>query len=134
MALTPQEQEELSRIHVLSQFGDLPETMQSRFRELRDRDEALEIPEPTLDVVWIPAQRNRETAADNAVEELAAEPRQPVAAPIPAAAPAPAVTPGKAVADLSAFETSFSAPDAYFASAPVGGFVPSQYFGSGRSA
>jgi hypothetical protein len=65
MGLTPDENEELRRIHVLSQFGELPETMRARFTELRARDVNLEIPEPTLDIQWIPQQRGRDDAMDN---------------------------------------------------------------------
>jgi hypothetical protein len=61
MALTPDEDEELRRIHVLSQFGELPETMRARFRELRSRDTHLEIAEPTLDIVWVPRQQAPES-------------------------------------------------------------------------
>jgi hypothetical protein len=70
MALTPDENEELRRINVLAQFGELPPTMQARFTELRNRDELLEIPEPTLDVQWMPLQRSRDDALDDLTAEL----------------------------------------------------------------
>jgi hypothetical protein len=68
MPLTPEENQELRRIHELSEFGELPETMQSRFRELRARDEHLEIPKATLDIQLLPRQRSRDDALDDAIE------------------------------------------------------------------
>jgi hypothetical protein len=68
MALTPNEDEELRRIHVLSRFGTLPDTMYARFSELRARDVHAEIPEPTLDVQWIPTQRNPDEAIDDLLD------------------------------------------------------------------
>ena len=65
MGLTADEDEELRRIHVLSQFGELPETMRSRFSELRARDDRSDIPEPILDIQWVPQQRRRGDAVDS---------------------------------------------------------------------
>jgi hypothetical protein len=65
MGLTADEDEELRRIHVLSQFGELPETMRSRFNELRARDDRSDIPEPILDIQWVPQQRRRGDAMDS---------------------------------------------------------------------
>jgi hypothetical protein len=47
--------------------------MQARFNELRARDERLEIPEPTLDIVWMPQQRSRDDAMDDAIDALVSE-------------------------------------------------------------
>jgi hypothetical protein len=52
MALTPAEDHELRRIHGLGKFGELPDTMQARFRELRERDQRRGVREPELDVQW----------------------------------------------------------------------------------
>lgn len=64
--LSPEEDEELRRINFLAQFGNLPDLMIQRFMELRSRDRRMDIREPTLDVQWIPQQRGREFAADDA--------------------------------------------------------------------
>lgn len=73
MSLTPDEDEELRRINVLAQFGELPELMVQRFVELRSRDRRIDIREPNLDVQWLPVQRTRETAMDNEVVESFAD-------------------------------------------------------------
>lgn len=64
MALTADEDQELRRIHVLAQFGDLPETMLARFRELRSRDRRQTIREPTVDIEVLPRQRTSEEDDD----------------------------------------------------------------------
>jgi hypothetical protein len=115
MALTPDEHQELRRIHVLAQFGDLPEIMRARYQELRDRDEHLEIPEPTLDVEWMPVQPTRDEALDNFIANLDADDEADDDAELE---------------DMSAFETSLRQDTPYVVGPPVGGFVPSQYFGS----
>ena len=63
--LTPDEDEELRRINVLAQFGELPDLMVQRFVELRSRDRRTDIREPTLQIQWIPQQRSRDDALDN---------------------------------------------------------------------
>jgi hypothetical protein len=65
MALTPEEVEQLRRLHVLSEFGELPAPMQSLFSELRARDTSIEILAPILDVQFVPRQRSLEDALDN---------------------------------------------------------------------
>jgi hypothetical protein len=65
MPLTPDEVEQLRRIHVLSQFGELPEAMTALLEELRARDTGGEILAPTLDIQLIPQQRTRENALDD---------------------------------------------------------------------
>lgn len=67
MSLSPEEDEELRRINVMAQFGDLPPLMIQRFVELRSRDRRMDIREPTLDVRWVPRQRGRKSAADDEV-------------------------------------------------------------------
>jgi hypothetical protein len=52
LPLTPDEDEELRRIHVLAQYGELPEAMQERYRELRERDQRREIAEPSIESYW----------------------------------------------------------------------------------
>jgi hypothetical protein len=111
MALTPDEHEELRRIHVLAQFGDLPDIMQARYRELRARDDSLDIPEPTLDVEWMPIQRNREEAADDAVDALLA-----------------IVDDETDRVTVGPFEPAFARPDAYVVPSRFNGFVPSQRY------
>lgn len=65
MALTPDEVEQLRRLHVLSEFGELPAPMQSLFDELRARDTSVEILAPIVDVQFVPRQRGLEDALDN---------------------------------------------------------------------
>jgi hypothetical protein len=68
MALTPDEVEQLRRLHVLAEFGDLPVQMQSLFDELLARDTNTEILAPTLDVEFLPRQRTREDVIDNLLD------------------------------------------------------------------
>jgi hypothetical protein len=68
MALTPDEVEQLRRLHVLAEFGDLPAQMQSLFDELRARDTNTEILAPTLVVQFLPRQRSRDEAIDNLLD------------------------------------------------------------------
>jgi hypothetical protein len=65
MPLTPEEVEQLRRIHVLSQFGELPEPMQALLDELRARDSGGEILAPTVVIEFIPKQSTREDALEN---------------------------------------------------------------------
>lgn len=73
MALTPDEVEQLRRLHVLSEFGDLPAQMQSLFDELRARDSSAEILAPTLDIQFFPPQRTLDDALDNLLNLAALE-------------------------------------------------------------
>ena len=58
MPLTAEEVEQLRRIHVLAQFGELPAQMQALLEELRARDTGGEMIAPTLDVQVIPQPRD----------------------------------------------------------------------------
>jgi hypothetical protein len=60
MPLTAEEVEQLRRIHVLAQFGELPAPMQALLDELRARDTSGEIIAPNLDVQLIPRQLTRD--------------------------------------------------------------------------
>jgi len=64
MPLTPEEVEQLRRIHQLSQFGELPQSMQSLLDELRARDGQAVLIAPVLDIQILP-QRTRDQALDN---------------------------------------------------------------------
>jgi hypothetical protein len=129
MALTPDETEELRRIHVLGQFGELPVTMQARYEELRDRDDHLEIAEPTLDVEWMPVQRSRENALDDAVDallSLGADEGFDGHDHLDSGDCAPAMS----IADMAQLEAAVSGNDFYVPSPYTGGFAPSSWYGS----
>jgi hypothetical protein len=57
MSLSIDEVEQLRRLHVLAQFGELPPPMRALFEELRAHDRSTEILAPTVDVQLIPPQR-----------------------------------------------------------------------------
>jgi hypothetical protein len=129
MALTPDETEELRRIHVLGQFGKLPATMQARYEELRNRDDHLEIAEPTLDVEWMPVQRSRENALDDAVDallSLGADEGFDGHGHLDSSDSAP----GMSIADMAQLEAAVSGNDFYVPSPYTGGFAPSSWYGS----
>lgn len=73
MPLTADEVEQLRRIHVLSQFGELPASMQSLLEELRARDGGAELGAPALDVRIVPRQRSRDDAVDNLIDYFAVD-------------------------------------------------------------
>jgi hypothetical protein len=126
--LTPEENEELGRIHTLAQFGELPATMQQRYEELRARNEALVIPEPTLDIVWMPQQRTRADALDDLNRLYAQEVEEPTPKPVVAEVELP--NPRTSLADMAAFEAQMSGDEYYVASPHTGGFTPSSWYRS----
>jgi hypothetical protein len=125
--LTPDENEELGRIHTLSQFGELPATMQQRYDELRARSETLIIPEPTLDIQWVPQQPTRDDAIDD-VMGLAADEADDEQAPEPVVAEVELPNQRTSLADMAAFEAQMSGDEYYVASPHTGGFTPSSWY------
>jgi len=127
MALTPEETEELRRIHVLAQFGDLPMTMLSRYEELRNRDGQADIAEPTLDVEWMPAQPRREEAMDDAIEILLSLTEEEEADDFARLLTDSVDTSGMSLAAMAQLEASMSGNDFYVATPYTGGFAPSTW-------
>lgn len=114
--LTSDEKEELGRIHTLRQFGELPVPMQQRYDELRARSDALVIPEPTLDIQWLPRQPGRAHSLDDLVTP--SDDKAEVALP----------NPRTSLAELAAFEAQLSGEKYYVASPHTGGFTPSSWY------
>jgi hypothetical protein len=123
--LTPDENEELGRIHTLAQFGKLPTTMQQRFDELKARSETMIIPEPTLDIQWMPQQRTREEALDDLMALYAADDEP---APEPVVAEVELPNTHTSLADMAAFEAQMAGEEYYVASPHTGGFTPSSWY------
>ncbi|MBV9872215.1 MAG: hypothetical protein JO214_16515 [Frankiaceae bacterium] len=131
MALTPDETEELRRIHVLAQFGELPDPMQARYDELRERDDHLEIAEPTLDVQWMPVQRSRENALDDAVDallSLAAAEEEYEGIDVDVDIADEVSTDGMTIAQMAQLQAAMSGNDFYVPSPYTGGFAPSSWY------
>jgi hypothetical protein len=136
MALTPDETQELRRIHVLAQFGDLPDTMRSRYEELRGRDEQVEIAEPVLDVEWMPVQRTRDDSLDDAIDTLLSltedeteDADDDALSLLSGLASEQVDTSGMSIAAMASLEATMSGNDFYVASPYTGGFAPSAWYG-----
>lgn len=52
MPLTPDQDQDLRRIHGLGKFGLLPAAMHARIRDMRDHDQCHGVRERDLDVRW----------------------------------------------------------------------------------
>lgn len=137
--LTPDEVEELGRIHTLAQFGELPAATMQRYEELRARSDAAVVPEPTIDIQWMPLQRSRQDAIDDLLglydeDEDVPAPVQPpspfvsVAPPVVAQVELPNTH--TSLADMAAFEAQMSGDAYYVASPHTGGFAPSTWYRS----
>lgn len=124
--LTSDENEELGRIHTLAQFGELPAPMQQRYEELRARSEALVIPEPTLDIQWLPRQPTPADALDDLIALYAEDDEEPTAAPAGRDVELP--NPRTSLAEMAAFEAQMSGEEYYVASPHTGGFTPSSWY------
>jgi hypothetical protein len=69
MPLSAEEVEQLRRLNVLSQFGELPAPIQALFDELLSRDTG-EMLAPTVDVQVIPQQRGSDDVVDDLDESV----------------------------------------------------------------
>jgi hypothetical protein len=126
MALSPQEDEELRRIHTLAQFGALPDTMQARYSELCGSADQISIPEPTIDVTWTPANRRAHADDDITLYEdvdmaavyagLDNGPRNPNPRSM-------------SIAAMAEFEAALTGIEDYDPSPHTGGFAPSTWYG-----
>jgi hypothetical protein len=96
--------------------------MQQRYEELRARSEAVVIPEPTLDIEWVPQQRTRADALDDLNRLYADEVGEPAVAEVELP------NPRTSLADMAAFEAQMSGDEYYVASPHTGGFTPSSWY------
>ncbi len=56
--LTPEEDEELRRLHAMAEFGAVAVHLRDRYLELRRRDRRIEVREPATEVVVEPVARD----------------------------------------------------------------------------
>ncbi|MBV9485887.1 MAG: hypothetical protein JO246_07495, partial [Frankiaceae bacterium] len=105
--------------------------MQARYDELRERDDHLEIAEPTLDVQWMPVQRSRENALDDAVDallSLAAAEEEYEGIDVDVDIADEVSTDGMTIAQMAQLQAAMSGNDFYVPSPYTGGFAPSSWY------